>query len=318
VTEGHPVVERYLTRFEASITEFDCPEQEEITHEIRSHIAEARAAGRALDAVLQTLGPADVLARAYAVELALNPQGKRRGRTPGRVLEAVVATGARPFWALGRFLKAFVTMVMRPVWALGRFLRADAAVGTRRVRALGGFLRAVVAAGMRRVWAVGRLLRRAVAAGVRRVWGGGRLLRTVVTACMRRALAVARFLRSVVAAGMRSVWGGGGFLKAAALGVGSLVAAIAGLAIGAIGIGLTASGLFMVVIGPLDAAGLHLANAELRDMPLAVAMTVGPMLIVSGGATLALLRLYIQFLVTTLQRVFPATQGTALARAFSG
>lgn len=264
MTEGHPVVERYLTRFEASITEFDCPEQEEITHEIRSHIAEARAAGRALDAVLQTLGPADVLARAYAVELALNPQGKRRGRTPGRVLEAVVATGARPFWALGRFLKAFVTMVMRPVWALGRFLRADAAVGTRRVRALGGFLRAVAAAGMRRVW------------------------------------------------------GGGVFLKAAALGVGSLVAAIAGLAIGAIGIGLTASGLFMVVIGPLDAAGLHLANVELRDMPLAVAMTVGPMLIVSGGATLALLRLYIQFLVTTLQRVFPATQGTALARAFSG
>ena len=42
MTQGHPVVERYLTSFEASINEFDVPEQEAITHEIRNPIAEAR------------------------------------------------------------------------------------------------------------------------------------------------------------------------------------------------------------------------------------------------------------------------------------
>jgi hypothetical protein len=95
VTQQHPVVDRYLTRFEASINEFDFPEREEITQEIRNHIAEAQAAGTALDSVLQTLGPADVLARAYAVELALHPHAKRRGTRPGAVPKAIVARGMR-------------------------------------------------------------------------------------------------------------------------------------------------------------------------------------------------------------------------------
>ena len=146
MTQGHPVVERYLTRFEAAINEFDFPEQEEIAREIRNHIAEAHAAGEALDAVLQTLGPADVLARAYAVELALNPQNKRRVRTLGGFPRTLVAAGTRPVWALGRCLKAIVAAGMRRVWAVGRFLRAGVAAGRRRVWAVGRFLRAGVAA----------------------------------------------------------------------------------------------------------------------------------------------------------------------------
>lgn len=48
-------------------------ERDEVLSDIRSHIAEATAAGSQLDHVLTSLGPADQLARAYAVELLLNP-----------------------------------------------------------------------------------------------------------------------------------------------------------------------------------------------------------------------------------------------------
>jgi len=43
-------------------------------------------------------------------------------------------------------------------------------------------------------------------------------------------------------------------------------------------------------------------------MPPAVAMTVGPMIMVTGGAVLVLLRFYIRFLVTAVQKVFPAAR----------
>jgi uncharacterized membrane protein len=78
MTQEHPVVERYMAHFEHSIKDFDFPEPQEVAHEIRNHIAEACAAGKHLDAVLQSLGPADVLARAYAVELLLNRRASRR------------------------------------------------------------------------------------------------------------------------------------------------------------------------------------------------------------------------------------------------
>ena len=42
--QGHPVVERYLTCVDSPINEFDFLEREEVTSEIRDHIAEAIAA----------------------------------------------------------------------------------------------------------------------------------------------------------------------------------------------------------------------------------------------------------------------------------
>ncbi len=78
MTQEHPVVRRYMTHFEQAMEEFDFPAREEVTHEIRNHIAEACAAGKELDAVLQSLGPADALARAYAVEILLNRRANRR------------------------------------------------------------------------------------------------------------------------------------------------------------------------------------------------------------------------------------------------
>jgi uncharacterized membrane protein len=74
---NNPVIDRYMDRFASSLSAFECNEQDEIVGDLRGHIAEAEAEGRPLDAVLQAMGPADTLARAYAVELALNPRHKR-------------------------------------------------------------------------------------------------------------------------------------------------------------------------------------------------------------------------------------------------
>jgi uncharacterized membrane protein len=94
--QEHPLVERYISVFEAALAALDVPEGKEIAVEIRSHIAEALAEGKPLDTVLEALGPADGLARAYAVELTLNPRGAQRFETIGRVSRVVglVAVGS--------------------------------------------------------------------------------------------------------------------------------------------------------------------------------------------------------------------------------
>ncbi len=104
MTQEHPVVERYMTHFENSIKEFDFPGQQEVAHEIRNHIAEACAAGKELDSVLQSLGPADLLARAYAVELLLNRRTSRRIQTLNGFLKVaglVAVTGFATFVVVG-------------------------------------------------------------------------------------------------------------------------------------------------------------------------------------------------------------------------
>lgn len=78
--QQHPVVERYLTRLETAIGGLDPADRREVVQEIRNHIAEAVAAGKPLDAVLEALGPADALGRAYAIELLLHPPPDRGRR----------------------------------------------------------------------------------------------------------------------------------------------------------------------------------------------------------------------------------------------
>lgn len=80
MTEQHPVVERYVTALEARLKDLPEADRREVVQDIRSHLAEAAAAGASLDAALQKLGPADELARAYAVEALINP---RRAKTGG-------------------------------------------------------------------------------------------------------------------------------------------------------------------------------------------------------------------------------------------
>jgi uncharacterized membrane protein len=75
--QEHPVVARYMATLGTAIKGIDAGERVAIEQEIRSHIAEATAAGRSLDEVLTTLGPADALARAYSVELLMNPRDRR-------------------------------------------------------------------------------------------------------------------------------------------------------------------------------------------------------------------------------------------------
>jgi uncharacterized membrane protein len=77
VIQEHPVVARYMATLGASIRGIDSDERAAIEQEIRSHIAESTAAGKSLDAVLTALGPAEALARAYTVELLMNPRDRR-------------------------------------------------------------------------------------------------------------------------------------------------------------------------------------------------------------------------------------------------
>ena len=87
MTPSHPVVERYIERFAASLATFDCAEAPEIVRDLRGHIGEAVELGKPLDDVLAAIGPADTLARAYAVELELNPRGARARQGFGRALK---------------------------------------------------------------------------------------------------------------------------------------------------------------------------------------------------------------------------------------
>ncbi len=80
MTEPHPVVERYLARFTEALGDLAPAERTEVVQEIRSHLAEATAAGRSLESAIESLGPASALARAYEVELLVNP------RTPVKTL----------------------------------------------------------------------------------------------------------------------------------------------------------------------------------------------------------------------------------------
>ncbi len=102
-TEEHPLVERYLGRLQEGLKSMAPADREEAVRDIRSHIAEATAAGATLESVLTTLGPAEVLARAYTVELLLNPAP---GRQP--------MSGSQRFFALAGIvaLTSIPTMVV--------------------------------------------------------------------------------------------------------------------------------------------------------------------------------------------------------------
>lgn len=89
MNEANPAIERYMTRFENSMQNYRLREWKEIAGDLRSHIAEALEYGKALDEVLQALGPADVLARAYAIELKMNQPSDTRGKAIGRFLSVI-------------------------------------------------------------------------------------------------------------------------------------------------------------------------------------------------------------------------------------
>jgi hypothetical protein len=101
MSEPNPVIERYMTSFEAALQRHDLPEWREIGADLRSHIAEAQGYGKPLDQVMEALGPAETLARAYAVELKINPD-RRRSVVGGylSVIGILAASGAVSFIAV--------------------------------------------------------------------------------------------------------------------------------------------------------------------------------------------------------------------------
>jgi len=74
MTTDLPLVNRYLTALDAALTQLAPTERSEVVAEIRQHIADATAAGKPIDEVLQSLGPVEALARAYQLELLVSPR----------------------------------------------------------------------------------------------------------------------------------------------------------------------------------------------------------------------------------------------------
>lgn len=86
----NPVVKHYLDQFRASLQGIPEAERADIVREIESHIAEAVDGGRSLADVLERLGPADRLARAYTADAILSGPGRpwRKLLTAAGVLTA--------------------------------------------------------------------------------------------------------------------------------------------------------------------------------------------------------------------------------------
>jgi len=99
VTETNPVSARYLARLRDALHALEPNDRQDIVREIDHHLTDALAAGRPLDDVLRALGPADALARAYAVELALNPS-----RSMGRIDRALTVIGLLTVASLPSFI----------------------------------------------------------------------------------------------------------------------------------------------------------------------------------------------------------------------
>ena len=98
MNEGHPVVDRYLARLAEGLNSLAPDDRQEIVQEIRHHITDAVAAGKPLDAVLESLGSAEALARAYAVDSLLHPKQTRRMPAFERVFKilGLIALGGIP------------------------------------------------------------------------------------------------------------------------------------------------------------------------------------------------------------------------------
>lgn len=98
MTEAHPVVERYLAKLGEGLGGLAPDDRAETVREIRHHIDDAVGAGRPLDAVLEGLGAAEALARAYTIESLLHPTHDRRSSRLERLLKitALVVVGSVP------------------------------------------------------------------------------------------------------------------------------------------------------------------------------------------------------------------------------
>jgi uncharacterized membrane protein len=71
------------------------PERLDIVADVRGHVAEAVASGRSLESVLESMGPAEALARAFVIELVAQPPTERPSglmRRIGIIVRRIVVT----------------------------------------------------------------------------------------------------------------------------------------------------------------------------------------------------------------------------------
>jgi uncharacterized membrane protein len=88
MSREHPLIAQYMSRFESALRRYGLPDWQGIAADLRSHIAEAESYGKPLASVLEAIGPADPLARAYAVELLLeHPPQNARAKSIGRFIK---------------------------------------------------------------------------------------------------------------------------------------------------------------------------------------------------------------------------------------
>lgn len=93
----HPVASRYLDSLNASLSSLSPVDRQEIVAEIGQHIRDSVASGKPLDEVLVSLGPVEQLARAYQVELLVNPRQVGHGwMSRGISLLGLVIMGSLP------------------------------------------------------------------------------------------------------------------------------------------------------------------------------------------------------------------------------
>jgi uncharacterized membrane protein len=73
MTQNDHMAVRYLSRFRIALQRYRVPHAEEIVDDLRNHISEAKTSDKSYAEIVAALGSPDKLARAYAVELLIDP-----------------------------------------------------------------------------------------------------------------------------------------------------------------------------------------------------------------------------------------------------
>ena len=96
MSQQNPLIRRYLDQLEAGLVDADIPEDErrDIRQDIDSHLTEAVRSGTPLVDAFTRLGAADELARAYCMELTLNPRSGGDGSPARWMIAALTRAGA--------------------------------------------------------------------------------------------------------------------------------------------------------------------------------------------------------------------------------
>jgi uncharacterized membrane protein len=95
-----------LGEFRSALQLYRVPQSEEIVFDVKNHISEAMGSGKSPADVIAALGLPDVLARAYAMELLLNPPKDSRATATVRLLKILSLVIA------GGFLSLCITLTL--------------------------------------------------------------------------------------------------------------------------------------------------------------------------------------------------------------